>query len=68
MNKDQIKGGAKEVAGKVQRGAGKLTGSTRTQAKGFVREVAGKMQKNMGNAEEADKKAAKRMDKESRRH
>ena len=68
MNKDQLKGGAREVAGKVQRAAGKVTGSPKTQAKGFVREVAGKMQKSVGNAEEADRKATKRMDKEARRH
>ena len=28
MNKDQIKGTGKDVAGKVQEGAGKLVGST----------------------------------------
>ena len=68
MNRDQIKGGAREVAGKVEKGAGKMVGSTKTQAKGMAREVAGKMQKEVGNAEEAGKKAAKRTEKDAQRH
>lgn len=52
MNKDQIKGTSKEIAGKTQRGAGKLVGSKEQQAKGLAKEVAGKIQKNVGNAKE----------------
>ena len=33
MNKDQVKGAAKDVAGKIQEGAGKLVGSKSQQAK-----------------------------------
>jgi uncharacterized protein YjbJ (UPF0337 family) len=56
MNKDQIKGSAKEVAGKVQKNVGKAVGSTEQQVKGGVREIVGKAQKAYGDAREDDKK------------
>jgi len=52
MNKDQIKGGAKDVAGKVQEEAGKLVGSEEQQAKGLAKQGEGKLQKGVGNAKE----------------
>ena len=55
MNKDQVKGGAKEVAGKVQKNVGDLVGSEKQQVKGAVKEAAGKVQKNYGDAKEAVK-------------
>lgn len=57
MNKDQVKGAAKEVAGKVQRKAGDLVDSPEHQAKGAAREVAGKVQGRVGDAKEAVKDA-----------
>jgi uncharacterized protein YjbJ (UPF0337 family) len=50
MNKDQVKGAARQGAGKVQKKAGKLTGSTSQQLKGGARELAGRAQKAYGNA------------------
>ena len=50
MNRDQVKGAAKEAAGKLQRKAGKATGSTSQQIKGGARELGGKAQKAYGNA------------------
>ena len=50
MNKDQIKGTAKEVAGKVHRKAGELVDSPEQQAKGAAKEVTGKVQKRVGDA------------------
>ena len=44
MNKDQIKGAVKEVAGKVQRKTGELIDSPGQQAKGAAKEIAGKVQ------------------------
>jgi uncharacterized protein YjbJ (UPF0337 family) len=58
MNKDQIKGSAKEAAGKVQKNVGKATGSTGHQVKGTAKEIAGKAQKAYGDG---------RNDKEERR-
>lgn len=49
MNKDQVKGTAKEMAGKVQRKAGELVGSPAQQAKGAAKEVTGKAQKRVGD-------------------
>ena len=50
MNKDQVKGKVKEVAGKVQAEVGKLSGSREQQIKGHIREVEGKTQNVIGNA------------------
>ncbi len=49
MNKDQIKGTAKDVAGKVQEEAGKLVGSKEQQIKGLSKQVSGKAQKALGD-------------------
>ncbi len=53
MNRDQIKGTAKDVAGKVQQKVGELTGSKEQQAKGAAKQVAGKVQKGIGDVEQA---------------
>jgi uncharacterized protein YjbJ (UPF0337 family) len=50
MNKDQVKGRAKEVAGKIEKNVGRATGSAKTEAKGLVKEVVGKIQKSVGDA------------------
>jgi len=60
MNKDQVKGVAKEVAGKVQQEAGKLVGSKTQQAKGLGKQISGEAQKNYGDAKEHIKDANKR--------
>ena len=49
MNRDQVKGRAKEVAGNIEKNVGKIVGSEKTQAKGAVKEVEGKVQKNVGD-------------------
>lgn len=59
MNKDQVKGAAKEVAGKVQKKTGEAIGSTEQELKGMARETAGKVQKNLGDARESIKDAGK---------
>lgn len=60
MNKDQVKGVTKDVAGKVQEAAGKVVGSTEQQAKGLQKQVAGKAQKGLGDAKEVVKDAARK--------
>jgi len=42
MNKDQVKGTAKDAAGKIQRKAGEAVGSEEHQAKGFGKQAEGK--------------------------
>ena len=61
MNKDQVKGTVKEVAGKVQGKLGDVTGSTNQKAKGLVNEVVGKAQKKLGDAKEAMSDTRKKM-------
>jgi len=53
MNKDQVKGKAKEIGGKIQEEAGELVGSSKQQAKGIANQVEGKLQKKVGDAREA---------------
>ena len=53
MNRNQVKGAAKDAAGKVQRKVGELTGNENQQAKGAAKQVEGKVQKGVGNVEQA---------------
>jgi uncharacterized protein YjbJ (UPF0337 family) len=53
MNKDQVKGVAKDVAGKVQEQAGKLVGSKEQQIKGLSKQISGKVQKSVGDVKQA---------------
>ena len=59
MNSDQIKGAVKDAAGKVQRKAGEVVGSTKQQVKGAVKQVEGKVQKAFGDIKEAAKDDSK---------
>ncbi len=56
MNRDQVKGSLKDAAGKVQRKAGEVTGSTTQQVKGAARQAEGKVQKAAGDVREAVKR------------
>jgi len=55
VNKDQVKGKAKDIAGKIQEKAGKAVGSTEQQVKGIGKQISGKVQKGVGDVEEAAK-------------
>ena len=59
MNRDQVKGTAKDVAGKVQQKVGVFTGNKSQQAKGVAKQVEGKLQKGAGDVEQALDKAGK---------
>ena len=50
MNKDQIDGAGKVVAGTVKNVAGKLTGDTRLRAEGGVEKIVGEAQGKVGDA------------------
>ncbi|MEO8134080.1 MAG: CsbD family protein [Betaproteobacteria bacterium] len=60
MNKDQVKGTAKDIAGKVQEKVGEVTGSTSQQVKGIGKQIEGKIQKTVGDVKESAKDAEKR--------
>jgi len=53
MNKDQVKGVAKDIAGKIQEEAGRLVGSKEQQVKGLSKQISGKVQKSVGDATQA---------------
>jgi uncharacterized protein YjbJ (UPF0337 family) len=53
MNKDQVKGKAKDVAGRIERQAGEWTGDPKKQVHGAAKQVEGKLQNAWGNAKEA---------------
>jgi uncharacterized protein YjbJ (UPF0337 family) len=59
MNKDQIKGTVKGVAGKVEKEAGKMFGSARTQVYGSALQAEGKTQKHRGDVEQVQIDARK---------
>jgi uncharacterized protein YjbJ (UPF0337 family) len=59
MNKNQVKGTVKDIAGKVQEEVGKLTGSKEQQVKGLNKQITGKAEKNYGDAKKAIKDATK---------
>lgn len=60
MNKDQIAGRAKEVAGKVKKNVADAMDNESAQAEGTAQEIEGKIQKNWGDAKN---KAADAIDK-----
>jgi uncharacterized protein YjbJ (UPF0337 family) len=55
VNRDQLKGVAKIVAGKVQEEAGNLVGSAEQVVKGLTKQAAGKAQKGRGDVKKTIK-------------
>jgi uncharacterized protein YjbJ (UPF0337 family) len=49
INKDQVKGLAKQVEGTVKEAAGKLVGNEKLEAKGKVEKIVGKAQVKAGD-------------------
>ena len=60
MNKDQVKGTIKDVAGKAQQATGKVVGSTDQQLHGIKKQVEGQAQRAAGDIKEAVKDGAKK--------
>ena len=56
MNKDQIKGQAKEIEGKVKEVAGKIVGNEKLEIKGKIDKATGKAQSAYGDLKDAVKK------------
>jgi uncharacterized protein YjbJ (UPF0337 family) len=59
MNKNQVKGALKDVAGKVQEKAGQLVGSKEQQVKGLGKQISGKAEKKLGDAKEVIKDSSR---------
>jgi uncharacterized protein YjbJ (UPF0337 family) len=58
MNKNQVQGEVRELAGKVQEQVGKWTGSKAQQVKGIQKQVVGEAEKMQGNVKEVMRAAA----------
>lgn len=59
MDKDQIKGAAKDMKGSMKEAAGKATGDREMEARGAAEKTAGKVQKGVGNLKDAARNALK---------
>lgn len=53
MNKDRVKGAAREMRGKIKEATGKAIGDTKLEAKGAAQKTAGKARNTLGKAEDA---------------
>lgn len=60
MNKNQVKGAVKDLAGKAQEEAGKLVGNKEQQAKGLLKQAEGKAEKKFGDVKEVVKDAGRK--------
>jgi len=61
MDKDRIKGAAKQAKGSVKEATGKLTGDAKLRAEGKADKAAGKAQNAIGGAKDAAREAAKKV-------
>ena len=59
MNKDQVKGSVKDVAGKVQEKVGQQTGDRDQEARGVGNQAEGKVQKSVGDVKDAVRNVTK---------
>jgi uncharacterized protein YjbJ (UPF0337 family) len=55
MNKDEVKGGAEKVGGKIKEQFGKVTGNPVTEQKGRNEQVKGEVRKEVGEMKDATK-------------
>ncbi|HEY0489405.1 MAG TPA: CsbD family protein [Telluria sp.] len=55
MNKDQVKGKAKEVGGKIQEKVGDAVGSSEQKLKGMKNQAEGNIQQKAGDVKEVVK-------------
>lgn len=55
MNKDQVKGKAKEIGGKIQKKFGDAIDSTEQQVKGIKNQTEGNIQQKVGDLKEVMK-------------
>ena len=60
VDKDRIKGGAKQAKGSVKEAIGKVTGNRKTEAEGAAQKTAGKLQSDVGKAKDAIRDTFKR--------
>jgi uncharacterized protein YjbJ (UPF0337 family) len=56
MDKDRVKGAAKNTTGKMKEAAGKMTGDSKMQAEGKMNRASGNVQNTVGTAKDKMKK------------
>lgn len=56
MDKDRIKGSAKQVKGAIKEGLGKASGDTSLEVEGKIEKAEGTIQKTFGKAKDALRK------------
>lgn len=59
MDKDRIKGAAKQAKGTVKQAAGRILGDAKLQAEGKADKVKGKIQNAIGGAKDTARKIIK---------
>ena len=64
MDRDKIKGKAKDVLGRAERQAGEWTGNQKAQDEGLKNQVEGKVQNAWGKVKDAGKDLKKDMDRD----
>ena len=57
MDKDQVNGKVKDVAGRIERQAGEWTGDKEKEVDGALKQVEGRLQNAWGNAKNAGRRA-----------
>ena len=60
MDKDRMRGAAKQVKGSMKEAIGKVTGNKRTEVEGTAEKIAGKAQREVGKANDAVRDALKK--------
>ena len=62
MDEDRVEGTARHVGGKVQEGAGRVTGDARTRAEGLANQAVGTAQDLYGQAADTAREQATNLD------
>ena len=60
MDKDRIIGAAKQAAGNVKEGVGKMTGDQKLKSEGAADKLEGKIQNAVGGAKDSVREAIKK--------
>jgi uncharacterized protein YjbJ (UPF0337 family) len=66
MDKDEIKGKAKDVTGRVERQVGEWTGDKDAQAEGAAKQVEGKVQNAWGKTKDAVRDAVDKVKRDNK--
>jgi uncharacterized protein YjbJ (UPF0337 family) len=60
MDKDRIKGAAKQTKGSIKEAVGKVTGDTKTEGEGALEKAAGETQSTVGGIKDSARDATRK--------